>query len=87
MGKIDAIQIEGLRLWFNSSDHLPPHFHATKTGEWEIRIHFLRCYEGHLDFDIKWGSGPSGKTRSALLTLVIENRVALLSEWEHKVCR
>lgn len=87
MGKVDCIVIEGLRLWFNSSDHLPPHFHMTKMGEWEIRVYFLRCAQGHLDFDIKWGKGASGKLLGELLRLVLEKRIALLEEWELKVCK
>ena len=86
MGKVDCIAIEGLRVWFNSNDHLPPHFHVTKTGDWEIRIYFLRCTQGHLDFDIKWGKGASRKLLEQLLALVLEKRAALLGEWELKVC-
>jgi Domain of unknown function (DUF4160) len=86
VGKIDCIQIAGLRLWFNSSDHLPHHIHVTKTGEWEIRIYFLRCAEGRLDFDVKWGVGPPRKLRNELLAMILQNRVALLAEWERKVC-
>ncbi|WP_370655518.1 hypothetical protein [Candidatus Binatus sp.] len=57
-----------------------------KTGEWEIRIYFLRCSDGVLDFDIKWGDGPSRRVQRELLTMVLENRTALLLEWEQKVC-
>ena len=28
---------EGLELFFNSSDHLEPHFHAERAGEWDPR--------------------------------------------------
>jgi hypothetical protein len=58
---VGCIEVAGLNLWFNSNDHLPPHFHASKLGEWEIRIYFLRCSEGRFDFDLKWGKGPTGK--------------------------
>lgn len=86
LGRVDCIAAEGLRLWFNSNDHLPPHFHATRTGEWEIRVYFLRCAERHLDFDLKWGQRPPRKMLERLVGLVLENRVALLQEWEQKVC-
>ena len=86
MGKVGCIQVEGLSLWFNSNDHLPPHFHVNRTGEWEIRIYFLRCSESLLDFDIKWGDGPSGRVQRELLTTVLANRTALLEESEQKVC-
>ena len=87
MGRVDCITVEGLRLWFNSNDHLPPHFHVTKTGEWEIRIYFLRCAQERLDFDLKWGKEPSRRVLEQLLGLVLEKRTALLEEWELKVCR
>ena len=56
MGKVGCITLAGLSLWFNSNDHLPPHFHVNKTGEWEIRIYFLRCSDG------PWSSTLSGAT-------------------------
>jgi hypothetical protein len=87
LGKVDCVVIEGLRVWFNSNDHLPPHIHVTKTGDWEIRIYFLRCNRGHLDFDRKWGKGPSRKLLELILALVLEKRTVLLEEWELKVCR
>ena len=43
MGKVDAVVLEGLDLWFNSSDR-PPHLHARRRGEWEIRVYFLSLY-------------------------------------------
>lgn len=86
MGKLGCIEIAGLSLWFNSSDHLPPHFHANKPGEWEIRIYFLRCSEAGLDFDVKWGNGPIGRHQRELLRMVLANRTTLLEEWEQKVC-
>jgi hypothetical protein len=24
-----------------SNDHEPPHFHARRAGEWEVKVHFL----------------------------------------------
>ncbi len=40
-----------------------------------------------LAFDIKWGKGPSRRTRGILQTSVIRCREALLCEWEVKVCQ
>jgi len=71
-----------------SSDHLPQHLHVKRRGEWEIRVFFLECTEGRLVFDTKWGRrGPSGAERKAILAAVLEHRVALLDEWERKVCQ
>jgi hypothetical protein len=54
VGKVDAVVLEGLDLWFNSSDHRPPHLHARRRGEWEIRVYFLLCTDDELVFDCKW---------------------------------
>ena len=42
MLRVACFAVIGLELWFNSDDHLPPHFHAEKAGEWQVRVHFLR---------------------------------------------
>ena len=62
MGKVEVVVLEGLDLWFNSSDHLPPHVHARRRGEWEIRVYFLLCTDDELAFDCKWAKkDPSAK--------------------------
>jgi len=40
--RVDAFTALGLELWFNSDDHLPPHFHAENAGKWHVRVFFLR---------------------------------------------
>ncbi len=88
MGKVTVIAILGLDLWFNSSDHLPPHFHAAKAGHWEIRVYLLTTTLGALDWKFKWQkskSGPTTKELQDLRTAVCANRVKLLAEWESKV--
>jgi hypothetical protein len=88
LGQVEAFAIEGVKLWINSSDHAPPHFHAKRRGQWEIRVFFLECTEHRLSFNVKWGRrGPSAADRAAILELVLEQRAALLQEWEQKVCR
>ena len=70
MGKVTVIFIVGLDLWFNSSDHLPPHLHATKLGQWEIRVYLLTTTEQTLAFDLKWpkkaGIGPAAALQRTL---------------------
>lgn len=87
MGTLEAFTIAGLNLWFNSNDHRPAHFHAGKSDEWEIRVYFLTCTGAGLDYDIKWGSGPSGAEERVLLGHALANRGALLEEWGRKVCQ
>lgn len=86
MGKVDAFSIDGLRLTFYSLDHLPMHFHATRTDKWEIRVAFLDCTPEGLVYTLKWGGEPSGKDRAALLKEVLQHRDDLVREWEAKVC-
>ncbi|MEX2598353.1 MAG: DUF4160 domain-containing protein [Dehalococcoidia bacterium] len=88
MGKVDCLSIHGLDLWFNSSDHLPPHIHVRKRGEWEIRVFFMACTTDRLDWSLKWrlkGSGPSSRERAELLGQVLKRRAELYAEWERKV--
>ena len=87
MGRVEAFLLDGLELWFNSSDHLPPHLHVKRRGEWEIRVYFLLCTDGRLEFDRKWGKkDPPAATQAAIHKSVLKHRAGLLAEWEKKVC-
>jgi hypothetical protein len=35
VGKVDCFEIPGRKVWFNSNDHLPPHFHVENEDDWE----------------------------------------------------
>ncbi len=83
MSKVESFEIVGLVCWFWSSDHDPPHFHAKKRGEWEIKVKFA---EGEKEmFEHEWGDTPSGKVLRELKKAVEKHRAALLAEWEAKV--
>ena len=86
VGRVEAISLDGLELWFNSSDHLPEHIDVGRRGAWEIRVCFLLCTEQKLEFDRKWGKGSTA-IKGNILKSVLEHRAALLVEWERKVCR
>ena len=88
MGRVDAFAVPGVELWFNSSDHLPPHFHASRVGEWEVRVFFLLCTDEHLEWSLKWKDRRRAVPRKALSALregAVQFRAALLAEWEAKV--
>lgn len=87
MGRVDSITVEGLELFFNSSDHWPPHFHARKPGHWEIRINIQRTTEERLSFDLKWPrhADVPARVTKAISVAVARNRAALFQEWETKV--
>lgn len=81
VGKVDAVVLDGLDLWFNSSDHPPPHLHARRRGEWETRVYFLLCTDDELVFDCKWAKkNPSAKALARIRKSVVECRVELLRE-------
>jgi hypothetical protein len=82
--KVSAIAQAGLELFFNSNDHLPPHFHAERPGEWEVRVHFMRD-EAQM-VETRWAlKQPPKKALRSLCAAAAGARVALLVEWEQKV--
>ena len=86
MGRVTSFALDGLELWFNSDDHMPPHLHAEKPGEWEVRAYFLRGRAAMVE--TKWttrAGRPSLAELRALAALVEANRADLLVEWEQKV--
>ena len=84
MGKVEAFSVPGVEMWFWSADHIPPHFHVKKAGEWEIRVHILETRERQLSYQLKWGAGPSGKLQGTLAMLVVKHRHVLYDEWSRK---
>lgn len=93
MVRVAAFSIEDLQLIFRSSDHLPPHFHARKGAEWEIRVFIdTSTRENGLDYNYKFPKTISRKFRGLpkdkeqqLLESVIKYRRDLLVEWQMKV--
>ena len=71
---------------FGSTHQTTYHRISTRRGQWEIRVFFLECTEGNLEFEVKWGKGPSSGDRDAILEAVLTHRAALLLEWGNKVC-
>ena len=78
---VRAFQIAGLKLWFWSNDHEPPHFHAKRSGEWEVKVHFL--LEPAEMIEIVWADKrPSSKALKNLTSHAEEHRAELLAQWE-----
>jgi hypothetical protein len=76
---IRAFSILGLKLWFWSNDHEPPHFHAKRRGEWEVKVHFLMDASDMIE--IVRGS-PARKVLKEIIELSEHNRPELLAQWE-----
>lgn len=62
MPEVVSLVLHGLDLWFNSDDHLPPHFHAEKPGEWEVRVYFLRAAAEM--FELSWSMATGDPARA-----------------------
>ena len=83
MPKVACLAVAGVELWFNSNDHLPPHFHAEKSGEWEVRVFFLRGEDEMVEvvYSVR-RRRPSKADLRELVDNVANHRADLLSEWE-----
>jgi len=85
MARLKCFSIDGLELWFWPKDHEPPHFHAKRAGDWEIRIYFLENSAIKM-FEVKWADRqPSKGDRRLLEECVVQHRAEILQEWEQKV--
>lgn len=78
---VKAFDLDGLKLWFWSNDHDPPHFHAKRRGEWEVKVKFLLPEDEMIELAWSTGNFPN-RTIKALCKLAADNRAALLEEWE-----
>lgn len=80
MVRLRTFELPGCRLWFYTSDHEPPHFHARVADAWELRVYFMREPPEH---DVIFESRHiPAKTVRAILELAAEHRAALFEEWE-----
>lgn len=86
MPRVACIRIDGLQLWFISGDHLPPHFHVEKAGEWEVKVNFLM--DASEMFEVVWAERtgrPSKRDLRELTAAIVAERHHLLEEWQVKV--
>lgn len=84
--RVSRVSVSGLELWFNSNDRLPPHFHAERAGDWEVKVHFMRDRSEMIEVVYTCRSGhPTKKELKALLERSERHRVSLLEEFEAKV--
>jgi hypothetical protein len=84
VARVASFELPGLELWFNSNDHLPPHFHAEQPGDWEVRVLFLRDPSEMIE--IRWRNrAPRARILRELCDAAERHREQLLEEWEQKV--
>jgi len=89
VGRVKAFAIAGYEIFFNSSDHPPPHIHVLKPGQWMIKVSFLLCSRDHLEYKVVFPPKPKlpATVKQELLEQVLRHRKKLLVEWEAKVCK
>lgn len=86
MGKVSSFHLEGVDCWFYSHEHRPPHFHARRKGQWQVRVFFLMPKAGMIE-QVKGHAGRMTKAdRDTLREMAALYREELLGEWEQKVC-
>jgi Domain of unknown function (DUF4160) len=84
--KVACFSAAGIELWFNTHDHLPPHFHAEKTREWQVRVFFMRDTEEM--FDVVYSTRTRRPSRADLKEIAAQakaHRMRLLEQWEAAV--
>jgi hypothetical protein len=76
---VTAFPLSGLKIWFWSNDHEPPHFHVKKVGEWEIKVSFLE--DSSRMIEEVFGK-PSAKVLREIKELAEQHRPELLQQWQ-----
>ena len=79
MASVSAFAISGLKIWFWSNDHEPPHFHVKKRGEWEIKVAFLE--DAPQMIEVVFGK-PTAKVVKEIKELAAQHRLELLEQWQ-----
>ena len=79
MANVSAFAIPGLKIWFWSNDHEPPHFHVKKAGEWDIKVSFLE--DSSRMIEVVFGI-PSAKVLKEIKELAEQHRLELLEQWQ-----
>ena len=82
MATVEAFQIDGLKIWFWSNDHEPAHFHAKRSGEWEVKVSFMLDQSEMIELEIWSKKTPAKKVLKELTSRAEKHRVALLKQWQ-----
>lgn len=82
MATVAAFQIDGLKIWFWSNDHEPPHFHVKRSGEWEVKVSFMLDQSEMIEVEAWSRTLPSKKMLKKLTSSAERHRVDLLKQWQ-----
>jgi hypothetical protein len=81
------LRIDGMEVKFYSNDHMPPHFHVQRKGEWKITVRFLTSNSKLLDYTLDWKKTKEGPNRSdieRIINYIIINRDSIVAKWNVK---
>lgn len=82
MAQVKAFKVDGVRMMIYSGDHNPPHFHASRPGEWSAKVYFQKPREAMFDNVKPKGAKIRPADRGAIVEGAEESRISLLREWE-----
>ncbi len=82
MATVQAFCIAGVKCWFWSRDHQPPHFHAKKDGQWEVKVRFLEPVTTMIEYESWSKRDLSRRERVQVCGNAESHRDELLREWE-----
>ena len=82
MANVKAFHVPGLKMWFYSGDHQPPHFHAQRPGHWDARVFILEDDERMIQVIRPPNGRIHAKDRRAIVAGVKHHRIGLMEEWE-----
>jgi hypothetical protein len=81
--KVACFAVAGIRLWFNSNDHMPPHFHAEKVREWQVRVYFIEGARQMIE--VVYSTRPNRPRKPDLKAIVKKtqaHRHELYQQWQ-----
>ena len=80
MARVTCFQVPGIRMLIPSGDHRPPHFHASRPGEWSAKVFFLEPADQMIQAIRPLDATIRGRDRRTIVRGVEANRQALLEE-------
>lgn len=82
MAIVKPFAMQGLKLWFWSHDHEPPHFHAKRGGEWEVKVFFMLEASEMIEIEHWSVKTPPMRVLKKLTANAEKHRVELLAQWQ-----
>ena len=82
MASVKAFRVDGVRMIFHSGDHRPPHLHARRGNEWDVRVYIQEAPDRMIELKGPPDARMRPSDRKAIIDGVEKHRAELLAEWE-----